>query len=239
MKTGEEVWKLLEKEQKIETEKNEEHTPIKEKQAKWLTEKSSKFCKGEALDIGFGCGFSSIAMALGGDLNVTAVTTDGQSLQRYQRAAARSQKNCPETITLHPSISSDIFLPEKVKENIKYNIIFVDGGHRFDDVFIDCHYAARLVEAGGLLVLDDTHFGAIRSVANWLNTNMSHIWDPFEIIENTVSWKRTEKNDQDSGAEHRHNSGALLPFTVTTEDCWKFQNDPKLDCPLNGNHSFA
>jgi predicted O-methyltransferase YrrM len=234
MMSGSEVWDILEKEQLEETKFGEQHTPIRAPQVKWLAEQASTYPNGTALDIGFGCGFSSIAMALGGDMAVVAPTTDKPDNDRFNRAEGRCKTLSDGKIDFRLGIASEVFLPREIAEGRSFDIIFVDGGHRFDDVLLDVHFASRLLSAGGLLALDDTHFGAIRSVANWLNTNMSHIWEPFEIAVNTVSWKRTAVDDRDSREAHRVGSGQLVDFSITTEEGGQYQYQPRLDPLLKG-----
>lgn len=230
------VWSSLQSEFQIEKGFGQEHTPIKEKQVKWLADKASCFPHGDALDLGFGCGFSAISMSLGGNMHVEAVTIERPGNSRLDRAIARTNILCPGGVTFLCGRRSDQYMPSAISQGRMFDIMFVDAGHLFDDVFIDVHFSKSIVRPGGLLILDDTHFAPIRTVANWLNTNMNHFWEPFEITENTVSWRRTDRDAFDeTGVPHRDGRQEQNPFSVETENNAKYQTQPNLDPPLNGN----
>jgi hypothetical protein len=93
-----------------------------------------------------------------------------------------------------------------------------------DDVFINVHYAKDLCVPSGILALDDTYYGAIRTVANWVISNLGHIWKPYQILGNTISWRRTEIEGDDSGLglPHRTHEGPPLRFESATENADEF-----------------
>ena len=111
-------------------------------------------------------------------------------------------------------------------------MIFVDAGHRVDDVFIDVHYAKDLCVPNGVLALDDTYYGAIRTVANWVVSNLGHIWKPYEVVGNTISWRRTELAADDDaivGLDHRTHAGPPIAFETATENGEEFMLYPGSD----------
>lgn len=66
---------------------------------------------------------------------------------------------------------SEHALPELDAEGVeKFDLILIDGWHTFDHTLIDAFYATRLLNAGGILVIDDVNFPAVRSVVNHLLT---------------------------------------------------------------------
>jgi predicted O-methyltransferase YrrM len=56
-----------------------------------------------------------------------------------------------------------------------FDLIFIDGYHRFDDVLIDVTMAARLCSQGGIIVLHDLWLPAVRSVVAFLESNRSDL----------------------------------------------------------------
>ena len=66
--------------------------------------------------------------------------------------------------------------------------------------------------------------GAIRTVANWVISKVGHIWKPYQILGNTISWKRTEIEGDDSrlGLDHRGHTGPPERFEVATENASEF-----------------
>jgi predicted O-methyltransferase YrrM len=191
-------------------------------QMEWLTEVAGKVACKQALDLGFGCGFSAAAMLRGG-CRVTCVNNEAATVPRRVEAEQRYERMCGEPPTIVEE-STDSTLPRLRDEGRKFGLIFVDAGHRVDDVFIDVHYAKDLCVPGGILGLDDTYYGAIRTVANWVITNLGHVWKPYQILRNTISWKRTEIEGDDSKLKltHRTHSGPPKRFEVATENAEEF-----------------
>lgn len=64
---------------------------------------------------------------------------------------------------------SEIALPELLADGDKqYDFIFIDGWHTFDHTLLDCFYATALLRKGGILVMDDVTYPAIRRVVDFL-----------------------------------------------------------------------
>jgi predicted O-methyltransferase YrrM len=191
---------------------------VGKEQMAWLTETAGRVPLQEALDLGFGCGFSAVAMARGG-CRVTSINNEAPTVQRRIEAEQRYERMSGQAPTIITA-STDSGLPRLRDEGRKFGLIFVDAGHRVDDVFIDVHYARDLCVPGGILALDDTWHGAIRVVANWIISNLGHIWTPFQFLHNTISWKRSsiEGDDAGLGLAHRTHNGPPIRFEVPTEN---------------------
>jgi predicted O-methyltransferase YrrM len=53
----------------------------------------------------------------------------------------------------------------------RFDLIFVDGNHRFDDVLVDFYLYDPLCRAGGFIVFDDMWMSSVRSVASFISSN--------------------------------------------------------------------
>jgi predicted O-methyltransferase YrrM len=195
---------------------------VTKNQIEWLTEVAERVPFKYALDLGFGCGFSAVAMVRGG-CSVTCVNNEPANVPRRVEAEQRYERMCGQPPAIIES-ATDSALPRLRGEGRKFGLIFVDAGHRVDDVFIDVHYAKELCVPGGILALDDTYYGAIRIVANWVISNLGHVWKPYQILGNTISWKRTEIEGDDSRLPltHRTHDGPPVRFEVATENADEF-----------------
>ena len=195
---------------------------ISKEQMEWLAEVAGRVSCKYALDLGFGCGFSAAAMVRGG-CTVTCVSNEPANVARRIEAEQRYERMCGQPPIIIEA-STDSALPRLRDQGRKFGLIFVDAGHRVDDVFIDVHYAKDLCVPGGILALDDTYYGAIRTVANWVISNLGHIWSPYQILGNTISWKRTEVEGDDSrlGLAHRSHPGPPKRFEIATENGGEF-----------------
>lgn len=66
---------------------------------------------------------------------------------------------------------SALALPRMVAEGRRFDMGFVDGGHLFENAFIDIFYLQRLVRPGGLIVIDDLWMPAIRAAVAYFTRN--------------------------------------------------------------------
>jgi predicted O-methyltransferase YrrM len=63
---------------------------------------------------------------------------------------------------------SEFVLPALAKEGVKVNFGFIDGWHTFDHTLIDFFYINRMLETGGVIVIDDVQMPAINKVIRYL-----------------------------------------------------------------------
>lgn len=55
----------------------------------------------------------------------------------------------------------------------RFDMVLIDGNHRFDDVLVDFYLYAPLCAIGGLVVLDDVWMSSIRTVVSYIRANRS------------------------------------------------------------------
>ena len=199
-------------------------------QMEWLIEASEKAPIKKALDMGFGCGFSAAAMVKGG-CTVTSINYEAATVQRRVEAELRYERLCGHQPMIIEA-ATEHALPRLQDERKKFGLIFIDAGHRLDDVFIDVHYSKYLCAPGGILALDDVWYGAVKTVALWLTSNMGHIWKPHQILDNTASWTRTSADVSDwltSDVPHRWHAGPPNQFKVITDNDVDFSPEEAAD----------
>jgi predicted O-methyltransferase YrrM len=63
-------------------------------------------------------------------------------------------------------------LPQLVADGFTADAAFIDGSHRFHEVFVDLYFVRRIVRPGGLVVLDDHWWPSVRTAAHYYETNM-------------------------------------------------------------------
>jgi predicted O-methyltransferase YrrM len=78
-----------------------------------------------------------------------------------------------ELVEFHED-DSHLVLPELERAGRLFDAAFVDGDHRFESVFVDMHYCARMLEPGGLLLVDDCWMPAIRLAVDYFVTNLGY-----------------------------------------------------------------
>jgi predicted O-methyltransferase YrrM len=67
---------------------------------------------------------------------------------------------------------SSIALPQLVTEGVTADAAFVDGSHRFHEVFVDLYFLRKIVRPGGLIVLDDDWAPSVRTAVRYYEQNM-------------------------------------------------------------------
>ncbi len=91
-------------------------------------------------------------------------------------------------VEFHP-ISSHLLLPQLEREGVRVQFAFIDGWHTFDYTFIDFFYIDRILEAGGVIVFDDTRdYPAIRKVVRYALTHRAYSLYGGDV--SYLSWKR-------------------------------------------------
>jgi predicted O-methyltransferase YrrM len=84
---------------------------------------------------------------------------------------------------------SALALPELARAGRRFDLAFVDGDHRFESVLGDLVFMDRLVEPGGLIVVDDMWMPAVRLAVAYVERNLDHTLEP-EALPGAFSWRR-------------------------------------------------
>ncbi len=152
-----------------------------------------------SLEIGFAYGFSTIWMldALRPRRNALHVAIDpyerslwqGVGLSQVKRLASGVQFEWMENFSIHA-------LSDLIRKNEKFDFIFIDGNHKFDDVIVDFYLSNQLLLPGGLVAFDDMWMNSVRSAANFIVNNL-----PCEIVpqpvENMLVLRKTGHDTRD------------------------------------------
>lgn len=66
---------------------------------------------------------------------------------------------------------SDRTASDIIRRGHKFDIVFIDGNHRFDDVLVDFYLYAQVCTVGGWIILDDMWMPSIKTVVNFIRSN--------------------------------------------------------------------
>lgn len=131
-----------------------------------------------SLESGLGNGYSAAASLLAGVVQHTSIEMSPRNVQVAQSNISKA-KGPGQYFRLLMGYS-DVRLAELVQRGEKFDLILVDGGHSFEDAFIDIHYARALLDAGGLLLIDDTIWPSVNAAINWHATHLAKVWQKIE-----------------------------------------------------------
>jgi predicted O-methyltransferase YrrM len=75
-----------------------------------------------------------------------------------------------------------------------FDVIFVDGNHRFDDVLVDFTLSAELCPMGGYIILDDMWMSSIQRAAAFIRLNRADFAEIQTPVGNIAVFRRTSKD---------------------------------------------
>jgi predicted O-methyltransferase YrrM len=67
---------------------------------------------------------------------------------------------------------SSIALAQLVADGVVADAAFVDGSHRFHEVFVDLYFLRKIVRPGGLIVLDDDWAPSVRTAVRYYERHL-------------------------------------------------------------------
>ena len=86
---------------------------------------------------------------------------------------------------------SSIALAQLAAEGFIADAAFVDGSHRFHEVFVDLYFLRKIVRPGGLIILDDYWAPSVRTAASYYEHNLGWIAIPDAFASGTPWTIRT------------------------------------------------
>jgi predicted O-methyltransferase YrrM len=69
-------------------------------------------------------------------------------------------------------VPSSIALPQLLTEGLAADAAFVDGSHRFHEVFVDLYFLRKVVRPGGLIIIDDAWAPSVRTAVRYYERNL-------------------------------------------------------------------
>jgi len=131
------------------------------------------------LEIGMAWGLATLwlseALVGNGAAPGAHVVVDPFQTAQFHRAALNSIRTLglATMVEFHEEFSA-YALPLMAQEGRAFDLVFIDGSHRFDDVFVDLFFAHKLLKPGGLMVFDDTWSDSIFLACRYLETNYAY-----------------------------------------------------------------
>jgi predicted O-methyltransferase YrrM len=127
------------------------------------------------LEIGFAFGFSTVWLLDSLPAGGRHVAIDphersayaGVGLQQVQDLAPLAAFEWRQALSIH-ALSDDI------RQGERYDLVFIDGNHRFDDVMVDFYLADQVLRPGGALALDDMWMPSVKTVASFIALNRAY-----------------------------------------------------------------
>ena len=90
-------------------------------------------------------------------------------------------------------------LSDLIRKKQRFDFIYIDGNHRFDDVIVDFYLADQIMRPGGLIVLDDMEMNSVRIAANFIINNRA-----YELVEQSIRNIAVLKKKHDDDRNWKH-----------------------------------
>jgi len=83
---------------------------------------------------------------------------------------------------------SEIALPALLAEGRKFQFALIDGWHTFDHTLLDLFYVNRLLEEGGIVVIDDLHLHGVRRAVRYMLN-----YPNYKVVASTEDFHRHQQ----------------------------------------------
>ncbi len=132
----------------------------------------------DTMEIGLACGVSALVF-------VEALRHAGSYVTRKHVAVDPYQADLDDSalVQIENGGYSDLFefhrepsfaaLPKLLENGRRFDVIYIDGSHHFEDVFIDIFYSAQLLRDGGIVLLDDSTWPDVKKAIAFVRANLS------------------------------------------------------------------
>jgi len=137
------------------------------------------------LEIGLAYGASALAILSTlqgmGNEEFQHVAIDPYQDKDWGGAGARliADEGFSDHFTLYRGMSSMV-LPMLASGSDRYDLIYVDGSHLFEDVFVDFYYSLRLLTVGGVVLFDDCCDAHVRKIIKFIRSNFDGIIEEID-----------------------------------------------------------
>ena len=181
--------------EKLEIPENDRLTSIQKDQAEFIFDFLKDKKISQTLETGFAYGCSTAYI-------ISATKSPHIAIDPYQQSyknlglkniAALGLQKYLKFIAL-PSLAA---LPAILSEGLKIDFAFIDGGHKFDEIFIDWFYIDLLLADRGHVMFDDSWLKSTQTVASFIRTNRRDYTEIKTPIENIFLFQKTGTDQRD------------------------------------------
>ncbi len=168
--------------------------PITEEEGKFIYDFLKERGITKTLEIGFGCGCSAAYI-------MAATQHKHYAIDPFLKSCGnRGLKNIQKTglgkhLTFENDFSHNV-LPRLLREGLKVDFAFIDGGHTFDTTFVEFYYIDMMLNQNGYVLFHDPWLESIQRVISWIEHNKKNYVKtetPFNIL--IVQKTREDKRD--------------------------------------------
>ena len=145
------------------------------------------------IEVGLGYGISALFTCEGlltvGNAGARHVVIDPNQERRFGNIGLQLLKEAGvgAMVEVHTD-DSQIALPRLLSDGRSFDLAFVDGNHRFDGVFVDLVYLGRLVQSGGVIVVDDYQLPSVARAVAFFVANLGWTLEEVSAVDDQHQW---------------------------------------------------
>jgi hypothetical protein len=79
------------------------------------------------------------------------------------------------------SALSSVALPHLIADAVTFDLIYIDGSHLFEDVFVDFYFSTRLLADGGVVAFDDSNDPHVKKVLRFVRANCGFAYESVDL----------------------------------------------------------
>lgn len=151
------------------------HSEMDETEGALITRIFKDVRPSSSLEIGFAYGISTLyaceALATNGGAARHVVLDPSQNTKPWSGVGLRNVREAGYGhLVEFREEPSELGLPKLLAEGFRTQVAIIDGWHTFDHALLDFFYVNRMLDVGGVLILDDTSWPAVAHVAEHILT---------------------------------------------------------------------
>lgn len=170
-------------------------TGISREEGMWIYELCRKIKPKRTLEIGLAYGFSTMYFlaAIKANGMGSHVAMDPFEITDWHGIGLKKAQEMGMDRSLRFIQEKDVFgLPALAREGLQFEVIFIDGSHRFDDVLLDFTLSDYVCAKGGYIILDDAVMPSIRKAVSFIENNRSDYQRQDTPIDNIRVFKKLD-----------------------------------------------
>lgn len=168
-------------------------TRITPEQGMWIYETCLGLKPKKTMEVGMAYGFSTIYFLAAIDQTGTGFHTaiDPFQTDSWHGVGALQARhlNMEQSFRLIEDFGVPAMSRFRTQKD-QFEVIYIDGNHRFDDVLVDFTVAAEICPVGGHIILDDMWMRSIQLVNSWILANRKDFRSVPTPIANIAQFER-------------------------------------------------
>jgi predicted O-methyltransferase YrrM len=138
-----------------------------------------------------GAGLSTVLFLCAGAVKVTSVAPDAALFERIEMFCGTKDYDYSrlEKIIAFSEDALPLVADAADKQNLKFDVTLIDGGHGWPTVFVDFCYSFRCLRKGGFLIIDDIQIYSVKELARMLMEDQN--FRLVERLQKTLVFEKT------------------------------------------------